>query len=115
MYIRILSSHMIPSASRLFESEYIFQQDNDPKHTAGCVSEYFSSKGIQVLDWQSQSPDLNPIENLWYKLKLLINKEKVDLPAVMKKSWEMITPDYCNKLVESMPRRMDELVRNKQL
>ena len=49
-YIRIMSDHMIPSARRLFEEEYIFQQNNDPKHTAKIRAEYLRKKGIQVLD-----------------------------------------------------------------
>ena len=88
MYIRILSSHMIPSARRLLEKTFIFQQDNDPKHTTRVVKEYLERKGIKVLNWSSQSPDLNPTYNFWLKLKTLVNKENVtklsELPEIMK-------------------------------
>ncbi len=76
-----------------------------------------SLASVQVLDWPSQSPDLNPIENVWHTFKTLIFKEKVgklsELPEAMKKCWQSISPDYCRKLIESMPRRMDQLVSNK--
>ena len=88
-YIRILSSYMIPAARRLFEETYSFQQDNDPKHTASDVKKYLERKEIKVLDWPCQSPDLNPIEKLWRKLKTLVNEEKEnklsELPELMKK------------------------------
>ena len=98
-YVRILSAHLIPSASRLIGPDYIFQQDNDP------------------WPWPAQSPDLNPIENLWHHLKQEIRKAKVShidqLVDTIKNCWYSISPDYCKKLSDSMPTRIDETIRNK--
>ncbi len=55
-----------PSADKLYEdADFIFQQDLAPAHTAKGTKSWFSDHGVTVLDWPANSPDLNPVENLW--------------------------------------------------
>ncbi len=113
-----LEHFMLPSADKLYgDADFIFQQDLTPAHTAKGTKSWFNDHGVTVLDWPANSPDLNPIENLWGIVKRKIRDTRPnnadDLKATVKETWASIPPQQCHKLITSMPRRIEAVIKAK--
>ena len=120
-YVAILEDHLLPSIeeSGISEEEAIFQQDNDPKHTSKKAKKWMEDHNISLLDWPPQSPDLNPIEHLWQHVKSELTKYPTHPKGVWEiwervaEVWDKIRPEVCQNLIESMPRRVQAVIKAK--
>lgn len=128
LYCEILRRNLLPTidaCSILPEfparDKLIFQQDNDPKHTSSKAKKFFQENNIKLLQWPAQSPDLNPIEHLWHHLKCKIGKLPrkpkgiLELWEIVQAEWEKIDPSYVKALIESLPRRVEAVIKAKGL
>ena len=121
IYYNILSSSLKNSFKKWKKSQkfFIFQQDNDPKHKSKLAQNWFKKEKITLLDWPSQSPDLNPIENLWHELKLKLASYQNKASSIEElwdrcnKEWNDIKPEKCQDYINTMPKRIKAVIRNK--
>ena len=95
-----------------------FMQDGAPCHGSKIVSEFLKKKKIKTIDWPGNSPDLNPIENVWSLLKNKVADRQPTSAQEMETAIQLvwiheITPEYCRNLVESMPRRLQAVLNNR--
>ncbi len=106
---------MLSSADQLFkDTDFIFQQDLAPAHTAKITKSWLNVHGVGVLDWPENSPDLNPIENLVKrKMRNKRPKNADELKATVKETWASIPPQQCHKRITSMPRRIEAVIKAK--
>ena len=114
-YKELLEEYLVP----FYDENYLFQDDNAPCHTARIVKEQKEENSIDILPWPAQSPDLNPIENLWSELERKVRshklrpKNKNELIEVVKQEWNNISNNTLINLVESMPCRVKAVIENK--
>ncbi len=109
---------MLPAADQLYgDADFIFQQDLAPAHSAKATSTWFKDHGITVLNWPANSPDLNPIENLWgivkRKMRYARPNNAEELKATIRAIWALITPEQCHRLIDSMPRLIAAVIQAK--
>ncbi|GFU68442.1 transposable element Tcb1 transposase [Trichonephila clavipes] len=103
-----IQNKLLPTARNLFGNQsWIFQDDNTPCHRAKVVQKWLT---VNRMNWPGQSHDLNPIENLWFKIGYEIPKKKPSnkrelIEALIFSFNHIATKDLILKLVHSMPKR----------
>lgn len=125
-YKTILESRLLPQLQDWANEkgsgcikDFIFMHDGAPCHKGKIVTKFLESKRIQTLPWPGNSPDMNPIENLWSVLKKEMKKETITNKKQLIESlinvWhrnESIQTS-CRKLIHSMPQRIASLKKAK--
>ena len=118
LYRTILRTKLLPSMQRLYgETRWILVQDNDPKHTSNLVSNFIRDNNIQVQQrWPANSPDMNPIENIWAIMKSQISKIRPQTTAELKieirRSWRLLSDNYIVNCIQSMSNRLQLVLDN---
>jgi hypothetical protein len=89
-------------------ADFLFQHNNNPKHTAKLTQGWFEEKSIAVLPWPAQGLDMNIIENTWNYLDHWVHSREL-APRNVAKFWEALQEEWAcintvviTKLYDSM-------------
>ena len=113
-YVDILKQNLKTSVRKLkLGRKCVFQMDNDPKHTSKVVAKWLKENKVKVLEWPSQSPDLNHIENMWAELKKRVRARRStnlsQLHQLCQEEGAKFHPTYCGKLVEGYVKSLTQV------
>ncbi len=86
----------------------VFQQDKAPAHWAKLTLQHFKDRQVTVLDWPGNSPDLNPLENVWSDVANRVQGVAVrnsdELYVAVARAWDEVSLEYIRALYRGMPR-----------
>lgn len=114
-YQKILEESLHSSARKLrMGRTWTFQHDNDPKHKAKSTCHWLQQNKVKVLEWPSQSPDLNIIEPLWGDLKRAVHarqpKNLQELEAFCQEEWAALPSEKIKSLIHKYHKRLQAVI-----
>ncbi len=115
LYVDILDRSLIPFIRDVYPSGCRFMQDNDPKHTSKFAKAYMQRMGVNWWVTPPESPDCNPIENLWHELKEYMRREikprvKQELVDGILKFWETVDVEKCTRYIRHLRKVLPRVI-----
>ena len=115
VYIDILEQTLLPFVREVYPDSHRFMQDNDPKHTSKKGQEFLSTNKITWWKTPPESPDLNPIENLWHEMKEFIRREvkpktKDELVDGITEFWGSVSGEKCRKYIRHLNKVIPRVI-----
>lgn len=118
----LMGQKLVPETRQLFTAagagEPTFLLDNAPAHVSKSTKKFFADNNIKVLqNWPANSPDLNPIENVWGIIKPQVYRQQyttlAELKAAVLRAWAALPQSTLRSLMQSMPRRLRMVLRRR--
>lgn len=108
---------LLPSAKKFYgndNSNWLLLEDNDPKHKSRLCNAWKEENGIRQMEWPPQSPDCNPIENVWAIIKARLRgkifRNLPQLSRFIQHQWKSFSTEYAKNLSQSMPSRCARVI-----
>ena len=101
LYVDILEQTLLPFIRTVYPDSHKFFQDNNPKHTSHYAASFMERNGINWWKTPPESPDLNPIENLWheYMRREVKPTHKSELIDGINAFWRTVDVEKCNRYI----------------
>ena len=115
LYVQILESALLPFLRDVYPDGHKFMQDNDPKHTSNYAKRFYDAQHVNWMKTPPESPDLNPIENLWHEVKEFLRREikprtKDELINGIKQFWETVSIAKCQKYIGHLKKVIPKVI-----
>jgi patatin-like phospholipase/acyl hydrolase len=113
---KIFQDQLLPWANEVYPAGFRLYQDNDPKHTSKSTQTFMVQNDINWWRSPAESPDINPIENLWAEMKNYISSTvkpntKAELEDGLNQFWDTVTPEKCCKYINHIHKVMPKVVQ----
>lgn len=116
----LYKSTLLPTAKKFYGSDnsnWLLLEDNDPKHKSRLCTDWKNENDIQQMVWLPQSPDCNPIENVWSIIKARLKGKRIrntkQLSSFIIRQWKSFSRSYAENLNKSMPSRCARVIEQK--
>ena len=115
LYVEILDCTLLPFLHEVYPDGHRFMQDNDPKHTSRQAIQFFEENQINWWRTPPESPDVNPIENLWHELKEFLRRQvkprtKEELTTGIHEFWDGVTVEKCTRYIRHLRKVIPHVI-----